>query len=147
MAALHRSRHPVSDIDGHLYELTWVRRPVAPASDPAFHRRLALITGNPPAEAFRQLKDLAEEARDSPGFALMSALCRTLSDDSRLLIASMLKRQEPLSGTELQAALGLSQPTISHHMGILTESGIIHAERTGKWVYYKLDPRFARLVP
>jgi ArsR family transcriptional regulator, arsenate/arsenite/antimonite-responsive transcriptional repressor len=35
--------------------------------------------------------------------------------------------------------LGKSQPTVSHHLKILAEAGLVHGERRGKWVYYSLD--------
>ena len=35
--------------------------------------------------------------------------------------------------------IGKSQPTISHHMKLLVEAGLIHGERRGKWVWYSLD--------
>jgi ArsR family transcriptional regulator len=35
--------------------------------------------------------------------------------------------------------LGKSQPTISHHLKILSEAGLVHGDRRGKWVWYSLD--------
>jgi ArsR family transcriptional regulator, arsenate/arsenite/antimonite-responsive transcriptional repressor len=35
--------------------------------------------------------------------------------------------------------LGKSQPTVSHHMKILADAGLVHGERRSKWVYYSLD--------
>jgi ArsR family transcriptional regulator len=35
--------------------------------------------------------------------------------------------------------LGKSQPTISHHLKILGEAGLVHGDRRGKWVWYSLD--------
>jgi ArsR family transcriptional regulator len=37
--------------------------------------------------------------------------------------------------------LGKSQPTLSHHMKILADAGLVHGERRSKWVYYTLDRR------
>src|ERR1700735_965229 len=35
--------------------------------------------------------------------------------------------------------VGKSQPTVSHHMKVLSDAGLVHGERRGKWVYYSLD--------
>jgi ArsR family transcriptional regulator len=37
--------------------------------------------------------------------------------------------------------IGKSQPTISHHMKLLAEAGLVHGERRGKWVWYSIDRR------
>lgn len=42
---------------------------------------------------------------------------------------------------DVQEVLGLSQPTVSHHMKILVEAGLVDAERRGKWTYYALSTR------
>ena len=41
---------------------------------------------------------------------------------------------------DLTAAFELSQPTVSHHLRILREAGLIEAERRGTWAYYRLVP-------
>lgn len=42
---------------------------------------------------------------------------------------------------DVQEVLGLSQPTVSHHMKILVEAGLVDAEKRGKWTYYTLSAR------
>jgi DNA-binding transcriptional ArsR family regulator len=42
--------------------------------------------------------------------------------------------------TDLTAPLGLSQPTVSHHLRILTEAGLLEREKRGVWAYYRLVP-------
>ncbi len=42
--------------------------------------------------------------------------------------------------SDLTAPLGLSQPTVSHHLRILTEAGLIAREKRGVWAYYRLVP-------
>ena len=41
---------------------------------------------------------------------------------------------------DLTAAFELSQPTISHHLRILREAGLVHSSRRGTWAYYRLVP-------
>ena len=48
---------------------------------------------------------------------------------------------------DIIALLGLSQPTVSHHMRILTAAGLVTAEKSGRWMHYSADPaRFAALA-
>ncbi|MFC6022907.1 ArsR/SmtB family transcription factor [Plantactinospora solaniradicis] len=44
------------------------------------------------------------------------------------------------SVSDLTAPLGLSQPTVSHHLRILTEAGLLEREKRGVWAYYRLVP-------
>ncbi|MBW3582306.1 MAG: metalloregulator ArsR/SmtB family transcription factor [Euryarchaeota archaeon] len=114
---------------------------------PTLERRLEHLTGGPADDHFEGLRRLVGEAEDSPAFELMATICRVLSHPKRLLIAAMLKRCDALTGAEIQAALGLSQATVSHHMQALVQSGIVQARPDRKWVQYRLDQRFGRLVP
>ena len=41
---------------------------------------------------------------------------------------------------DLTAPVALSQPTVSHHMKVLTDAGLLHREQRGKWAYYRLVP-------
>ncbi|HEX7001952.1 MAG TPA: metalloregulator ArsR/SmtB family transcription factor [Trueperaceae bacterium] len=41
---------------------------------------------------------------------------------------------------DIEAFLGLSQPTVSHHMRQLVDAGLVRGERRGRWVYYELSP-------
>lgn len=69
-----------------------------------------------------------------------SALFRALGDETRLEIIGLLAAQgKELCVCELESHFALSQPTISHHLRILREAGVVSAERRGTWVYYALD--------
>ncbi len=128
--------------------------PFQPAPDPdpglpknLLHRRLAAATGQPPQEAIQDLLQAARDASDAPAYPLMQNLCRTLADPHRLLAAALLKRNPDLSATELQVALQVSQATVSHHLLVLREAGLIMTQPDGKWVRYRLDSRYDRLIP
>ena len=43
-------------------------------------------------------------------------------------------------GCDLTAPIGLSQPTVSHHLKVLHEAGLLDRERRGKWVYFRVRP-------
>lgn len=54
-------------------------------------------------------------------------------------IQSCCSRDDGVCGCDLETFLGVSQPTISHHMKQLVEAGLVTAERRGRWVYYELE--------
>jgi ArsR family transcriptional regulator, arsenate/arsenite/antimonite-responsive transcriptional repressor len=62
---------------------------------------------------------------------------RALSDPGRVKIVKLLQQRE-LCVCELRAALGLAQPTVSKHLGILEEAGLIRRRKEGLWVNYSL---------
>jgi ArsR family transcriptional regulator, arsenate/arsenite/antimonite-responsive transcriptional repressor len=64
---------------------------------------------------------------------------KALSDPARVAIVNQLAGAEELCVCQLR--LGLSQPTVSHHLRILREAGLIEvARKRGTWVYYRLVP-------
>jgi ArsR family transcriptional regulator, arsenate/arsenite/antimonite-responsive transcriptional repressor len=75
-------------------------------------------------------------------FQVELAKClRALSDSARLSIVEILSRVEEAPVDSFVRALDLSQPTISHHMRILRQAGVVEvASRSGTWTYYRLVP-------
>lgn len=66
-------------------------------------------------------------------------LLKALGDPTRLaMVAALWRAEVPVCICDFTAALELSQPTISHHMGKLREAGLVEAEKHGIWVYYRL---------
>jgi ArsR family transcriptional regulator len=57
-----------------------------------------------------------------------------------------LLTSEELCACEVMAALDLTQPTTSHHLGILERVGLITARREGKWVFYRISNKVAALL-
>jgi len=73
-----------------------------------------------------------------------SALARgfqALADPVRLRLLSILAAAPhgEVCVCDVVGPLGKSQPTVSHHLKILSEAGLVHGERRGKWVWYSLD--------
>lgn len=64
-----------------------------------------------------------------------------LAEPVRLRLLSMLATAPDgeVCVCEFVAPLGKSQPTVSHHLKILGEAGLVHGDRRGKWVWYSLD--------
>lgn len=80
-----------------------------------------------------------------------AALFRSLADPARVRIVNLLaSSEEAVCVCELTPALGLSQPTVSHHLKKLTSAGLLEREERGKWAYYALSgealSRLASLV-
>lgn len=55
-------------------------------------------------------------------------------------IQSCCSREDGVCGCDLETFLGVTQPTVSHHMKQLVDAGLVAAERRGRWVYYELEP-------
>lgn len=68
-----------------------------------------------------------------------------LADETRLKILKLLAREE-LCACEVMAALELTQPTASHHLGILERSGLVVSRREGKWIFYRIDAKVETLL-
>jgi len=67
------------------------------------------------------------------------SLLRALADESRLRVLWMLE-ERPLCVCEIQAVLGLAQSTVSRHLQILEDAGLLASERDGAWKNYRLSP-------
>ena len=68
----------------------------------------------------------------------VALICKALSDSNRLEIVQMLSEGEKC-GCKLLERFEITQPTLSHHMKILLEAGIVNDRREGKWHYYSLN--------
>ena len=66
-------------------------------------------------------------------------ICKALSDETRLLIVSKLKNVNELCGCKLLEIVECNQSTLSHHMKILVDSGLVVARKEWKWVHYSLN--------
>ena len=70
----------------------------------------------------------------------LAATFKALSDPTRVAIVNRLSTAESVCVCDLTRAFELSQPTISHHLRILRDAGLVEAERRGTWAYYRLVP-------
>lgn len=71
-------------------------------------------------------------------YADFAALFKALSDETRLKIIDMLSCGE-LCACDILKPFNITQPTLSYHMKILTECGIVNADRRGAWMHYTLN--------
>jgi len=65
---------------------------------------------------------------------------KALADPTRVAIVNSLSAADEVCVCNLTATFDLSQPTISHHLKILREAGLVEASRRGTWAYYRLVP-------
>ncbi|WP_449474801.1 ArsR/SmtB family transcription factor [Streptomyces abikoensis] len=75
--------------------------------------------------------------------AELAKVFKALGDPVRLRLLSMIASRAggEVCVCDLTPAFDLSQPTISHHLKLLREAGLIASERRGTWVYYRLLPQ------
>ena len=78
--------------------------------------------------------------------ASAAVLFRVLGEPARLQLLSLIAAQPSgeVCACELVESLGLSQPTVSHHLKVMYEAGLLSKERRGTWIYYRIVPE--RLV-
>jgi ArsR family transcriptional regulator len=65
-------------------------------------------------------------------------LLQALADPTRLGIVRQLASEQSVCACDLTACCDLAQPTVSHHLRVLREAGVVEGERRGTWVYYSL---------
>lgn len=120
---------------------------------PALARRLEQLTGLDASCCIDELQDEAAALSTAPAFSSALTQAKALADEKRLLACLMLKRRASAGGDpslcacQIQAALGLTHATVSHHMRALVDAGVVVDERRGKWVHYALAPGIASRLP
>ena len=71
-------------------------------------------------------------------------LFKALGDPARVRIVNLLASSGgEVCACEFEPALGLSQPTVSHHLKKLTDAGLLDREQRGKWAYFSINPEAA----
>ena len=72
----------------------------------------------------------------------LAAIFRALADPGRLRLLSFIAAQPAAEACvcHLTEPSGLSQPTVSHHLKVLTAAGLLERERRGTWIFYRLVP-------
>lgn len=72
----------------------------------------------------------------------LAAVLKALAEPTRLRLVSLIAGHEDAEACvcELTAPVGLSQPTVSHHLKILVEAGLVERTQRSKWAYYRLVP-------
>jgi ArsR family transcriptional regulator len=69
----------------------------------------------------------------------IAALLKALADPIRLRLMSMIAAVSEACVCDLLGPFDVSQPTISHHLKVLRDAGLVDSERRGTWVYYRAE--------
>ena len=77
---------------------------------------------------------------DPGAAAALAARFKALADPTRVAIVNRLAAAGEVCVCDLNAAFDLSQPTISHHLRLLREAGLVDSTRRGTWAFYRLVP-------
>ncbi|WP_026103130.1 ArsR/SmtB family transcription factor [Pseudanabaena sp. PCC 6802] len=72
----------------------------------------------------------------------LAAIFRVLGEPIRLQMLSSIaaQPQKEVCACELAEPLGISQPTVSHHLKVMHAAGLLGRERRGTWIYYRILP-------
>ncbi|KZS65394.1 ArsR/SmtB family transcription factor [Mycobacterium ostraviense] len=92
-----------------------------------------------------EVSPLVTEPLSAPAAAVMAARFKALSDPVRLRLLSAVASHAGGQACVCDIAdgldaLGVGQPTISHHLKVLREAGLLTSQRRGTWVYYAVVP-------
>ncbi|MGD2200886.1 MAG: metalloregulator ArsR/SmtB family transcription factor [Candidatus Bathyarchaeota archaeon] len=85
-----------------------------------------------------ELLKLSHETAGIEDVQRESGFFKALSDENRLRILKLLRVRE-MCICELMIALGVSQPNLSHHIGVLENAGFVERTKKGKWVFCSLS--------
>ena len=81
------------------------------------------------------MEPLSQRERD-----VLASRFKALADPTRVAIVNSLSAADEVCVCNLTATFELSQPTISHHLKILREAGLVESTRRGTWAFYRLVP-------
>jgi ArsR family transcriptional regulator len=120
----------MSDLAGGIDDCQYVRVPETAVDVPVLDDALACCT------------PLSREPMNEAQAGQVAPLLKALADPVRLRLMSLVLSHEGREACvcDLIPAFDLSQPTISHHLKVLHESGLLHREKRGVWVYYRAKP-------
>ena len=95
-----------------------------------------------PDSALACCAPLAREPMTADQAERVSGLLKAIADPVRLRLMSMILSHKGGEACvcDLNDAFDLSQPTISHHLKVLHQAGLLDREKRGTWVYYKAKP-------
>src|SRR3954462_7663459 len=96
-----------------------------------------------PVETVACCAPLAHEPLAARQAERIAPLLKALADPVRLRLLSLVASHADGEACvcDLNDAFDLSQPTISHHLKVLHEAGLVDREKRGVWVYYRVAPR------
>jgi ArsR family transcriptional regulator len=103
-------------------------------------KQLAVVTDVRGTEA-ACCPPLAVQALSADQAVALAPMFKALGDPIRLRLMSMITSTREVCVCDLTDAFDVSAPTISHHLRVLREAGLVDCERRGTWVYYWTRPQ------
>lgn len=102
-------------------------------------RELPLTTVTTPA---CEVTPLARQPLTPVAATELAAVFKALSDPVRLRLLSVIASHvgQEACVCDISDGFDVSQPTISHHLKVLREAGLLSSDRRGSWVYYRVEP-------
>src|SRR5579864_1871880 len=88
----------------------------------------------------------ATPALDEGEADMLAAQFKALADPARVTILNRLAAADEVCVCDFVAALDLAQPTVSHHLKVLRDAGLVESSRRGTWAYYRLVPETVRAL-
>jgi ArsR family transcriptional regulator len=80
------------------------------------------------------------EPLDTDDAEALAARFKALADPTRVAIVNRLAAADEVCVCDFVAALDLAQPTVSHHLKVLRDAGLVESSRRGTWAFYRLVP-------
>jgi ArsR family transcriptional regulator, arsenate/arsenite/antimonite-responsive transcriptional repressor len=85
------------------------------------------------------IEEVAPE--DAAALGETAAVFKALSDETRLRMLKTISHMDEMCECNIVPVFGLSQPTISYHLKVLREAGLITSERRGQWVWHRVNQK------
>jgi ArsR family transcriptional regulator len=97
---------------------------------------------NPIATLTAECPPLLEGPIETADAERLAAALRVLADPARLRLLSLIQAQPSGEACvcHLTEPLGLSQPTVSHHLKVLLQAGLVEREKRGSWAFFRVVP-------
>ena len=74
----------------------------------------------------------------------LAAVLKAVADPARLQLLLIIRAAGDACACDLNTPLGLSQPTVSHHLKVLTQVGLLQREQRGQWAWFRVDEQRLR---
>lgn len=99
------------------------------------------MTTTPPSIDVACCSPVTGGALDDAAAATLARTFKALGDPTRVKLLSLIAAAPDQEACicDLTAPVGLSQPTVSHHMKLLAEAGLVEREQRGRWAYYRVS--------
>jgi ArsR family transcriptional regulator len=77
---------------------------------------------------------------DRPTAEELARVLKSVADPARLQLLALIRSAGEACACDLIEPLGRSQPTVSHHLSVLVEAGLLSREKRGRWAWYRVVP-------